>query len=60
MKHIEIDCHFICDHLKLRDIIIAYVPSKFRLADVFTKALGYDRFWFLLGKLDVIDIYALT
>nr|CAD1835983.1 unnamed protein product [Ananas comosus var. bracteatus] len=60
MKHIELDCHFIRDHLKLGDIVTAYVPTKLQLADAFTKALGRDRFRFLLGKLGVIDIHAPT
>nr|CAD1821310.1 unnamed protein product [Ananas comosus var. bracteatus] len=59
-KHIELDCHFIRDHLKLGDIVTAYVPTKLQLADVFTKALGWDRFRFLLGKLGVIEIHAPT
>uniref|UniRef100_A0A6V7QVB5 Retrotransposon Copia-like N-terminal domain-containing protein n=1 Tax=Ananas comosus var. bracteatus TaxID=296719 RepID=A0A6V7QVB5_ANACO len=39
---------------------LAYVPTKLQLADAFTKALGRDRFRFLLGKLGVIDIHAPT
>lgn len=59
-KHIEIDCHFIREHLKLGDIVTAHVSTRLQLADIFTKALGRDRFTFLLRKLDVLDIHAPT
>ncbi|XP_039145624.1 uncharacterized mitochondrial protein AtMg00810-like [Dioscorea cayenensis subsp. rotundata] len=42
------------------ELITSYVPTKFRLADIFTKALGRDRFHFLLRKLGIRDLHALT
>lgn len=41
-KHIEIDCHFIHEHLKLGDIATAHVSTHLQLANIFTKALGQD------------------
>ncbi|OWM65083.1 hypothetical protein CDL15_Pgr028801 [Punica granatum] len=59
-KHIEIDCHFVRDHLKKGHIITRYLSSSHHLADIFTKALGQDRFQALLRKLGTIDIHAPT
>ncbi|PKI49186.1 hypothetical protein CRG98_030422 [Punica granatum] len=59
-KHIEIDCHFIRDHIKNNVITTAHVSTKHQLADLFTKALGRDRFLFLLGKLGVRNPHAPT
>ncbi|PKI37262.1 hypothetical protein CRG98_042353 [Punica granatum] len=59
-KHIEIDCHFVREHVQTKSIITCHVPSKLQLADIFTKALGRDQFQFLLGKLDITSIHAPT
>ncbi|PKI63703.1 hypothetical protein CRG98_015893 [Punica granatum] len=50
-KHIEIDCHFIRDHIRSNIITTTHVSTKHQPADIFTKALGRDRFRFLLSKL---------
>ncbi|PKI51688.1 hypothetical protein CRG98_027928 [Punica granatum] len=52
-KHIEIDCHFVREHIRSHIIKTSHVPMKLQLADIFTKALGRDRFRFLLGKLGI-------
>ncbi|GJR93059.1 homogeneously-staining region [Tanacetum coccineum] len=38
-KHIELDCHFVRDKIKVGQIQISYVPTKAQAADIFTKAL---------------------
>lgn len=59
-KHIEIDCHFVCEKLASRVISTAHVPTQHQLADIFTKALGRDQFQFLLLKLGITDVCAPT
>ena len=59
-KHIELDCHFVRDHIKAGLLQPSYLPTAVQLADVFTKALGKDRFLVLLGKLGMSDIHAPT
>ncbi|PKI40900.1 hypothetical protein CRG98_038698 [Punica granatum] len=59
-KHIEIDCHFIWEHLLSKKIVTNYVPTRIQLADIFTKALGRDRFHFLLSKLEIRDPHSPT
>ena len=59
-KHIEIDCHFICEKIQLVLISIGYVNTGEQLDDIFTKALSRDRVSYLCNKLDMIDIYAPT
>ena len=39
-KHIDIDMHFLRDHVQQGNIKLEYVPSESNLADVFTKALN--------------------
>ncbi|KAK2967943.1 hypothetical protein RJ640_029935 [Escallonia rubra] len=43
-KHVEIDCHIVREKLQAGMIKPSYVPTRFQLADVFTKALGKDQF----------------
>ena len=68
-KHIEIDCHFICERLivtsfvkKIQDGVIKtfHVPTKHRIADFFTKPLGQKQFFHLLFKMKLINIYSLS
>jgi len=39
-KHIEIDCHFVCEQYHVGELTISYVPSKLQPADIFTKVHG--------------------
>lgn len=59
-KHIEIDCHFVREHIQLGDIRIKYVPTGLQLADIFIRALGRNQFEFLVNKLGIRNLHALT
>ncbi|KAK3043854.1 hypothetical protein RJ639_000553 [Escallonia herrerae] len=59
-KHIEIDCHFIRQHIQSETIATKSISSQDQLADIFTKALGHDRFHQLLGKLGISTLHAPT
>ena len=59
-KHIEIDCHIIREKLQAKTISPSYIPSRFQLADIFTKALGKEQFVTLCGKLGLHDIHSPT
>ncbi|KAK3028814.1 hypothetical protein RJ639_038641 [Escallonia herrerae] len=59
-KHIEIDCHMVREKLQAGMIKPSYVPTRFQLADVFTKALGKDQFETLRNKLGLHDIHSPT
>ncbi|KAK3041222.1 hypothetical protein RJ639_028482 [Escallonia herrerae] len=59
-KHIEIDCHFIRQHIQSQTIATKSISSQDQLADIFTKALGHDRFHQLLGKLGISTLHAPT
>ena len=59
-KHIEIDCHFVRDEVRFGNIQPAYVSTHAQLADIFTKALGRQRFEFFLRKLGIQDLHAPT
>ena len=56
-KHIEIDCHFIRDKIAAGIIQTFHVSSRHQVADLLTKALGYDQLCYLLGKMGVLNIH---
>lgn len=57
-KHIEIDCHFIRDHVNIGTIKLMPVRTHHQLADIFTKPLPTSRFFSLLSKMAVKDIFS--
>jgi hypothetical protein len=59
-RHIEMDCHFIRDKIIDGSIRTRFVGTLQQLADIFTKALGKERFKNLLHKLGVLDIHSPT
>jgi hypothetical protein len=59
-RHIEMDCHFIRDKIIKGEVVTQFVISSQQLADVFTKALGKEKFRQLMCKLGVIDIHSPT
>ena len=59
-KHIEIDCHIVREKLQVGIISPSYVPTQYQLADIFTKALGKERFLTLRQKLRVHDLHLPT
>ena len=59
-KHIEIDCHFVCEKIQLDLISTEYVKTGEQLGDICTKALSGDRVSYLSNKLDMVTIYATT
>ena len=55
-KYIEIKHHFIRDHVQKGDIALEFISIDFQLADIFTKPLDKNRFYFIrkeLGKLNL-------
>ena len=56
-KHIEIDCHFVCEKIQLGLIFTGYVKTEEQLGDIFTKALSGDPVTYLCNKLGMINIY---
>ena len=57
-KHIEIDCHFVREKIQSKELTAHHVSSTYQLADIFTKALGRDRYKVLLGKMGISDLHA--
>lgn len=57
-KHIEIDCHFVCDEIQAQWIPHAYIPTDAQPADIFTKTLSQSQFHSFLCKLGVRNLHA--
>ncbi|KAH9727210.1 retrovirus-related pol polyprotein from transposon RE1 [Citrus sinensis] len=53
-KHIELDLHFVRDHIAQNKVHVSHVPSCDQVADVLTKPLAFDQFNYLRSKLNVI------
>jgi hypothetical protein len=54
-KHIEIQNHFIKDHVVHDDIELSYVCTKDQLDDIFMKPLDEARFGYTRNELTIID-----
>jgi len=54
-KNIEIRHHFLKDHVSKGDCYIEFVDSEHQLADMFTKPLARDWFFFIRNELGVLD-----
>jgi len=54
-KHVEIRHHFIRDHVNNGDCEMKFIETKLQHADIFTKPLQKDRFFFLRNELDILD-----
>ena len=59
-KHIEIDCHFVCEKIQWGLISTGYIKTREQLGNIFTKLLSGDRVSYLCNKLGMINIYAPT
>ena len=57
-KHIEIDCHFVRQHLQSGTIALPFVSTTLLLADFFTKTHTTAHFCFLLDKLSMLSVLA--
>lgn len=53
-KHIEIECHFVRQHVKSCAVDLQSVSSTNQLADFFTKSHFARRFMHLLSKLSIL------
>ncbi|CAH9106732.1 unnamed protein product [Cuscuta europaea] len=53
-KHIDIDYHFVRERVGHGDLLVQYAPTKFQLADIFTKSLAPQQFLFLRDNLCVV------
>ena len=56
-KHIEIDCHVVRDKVLAKVIKLIHVMTQCQLADVLTKALGFNQFSELISKMGLINIH---
>ena len=59
-KHIEIRHHFIRDHVNNGNCEVKFVETKLQLADIFTKPLPTERFFFLRNGLGILDLNNLS
>ena len=55
-KHIERDCHSVCDSVKAKLITTVHIKTKEQPADILTKVLPSTTFQYLIFKLELQDI----
>lgn len=55
-KHLEIDCHIVCDKFKEGFICPIHVPTRVQVADIFTKSLPFPLFQRFYSKLGLVQI----
>ena len=55
-KHIEIQHHFIRDHMSNGDCEVQFIETDKQLVDFFTKPLAGDRFNLLRTELGILDV----
>ena len=55
-KHIELDLHFIWEHVSRKELQINHVPSCDQVANILTKPLAFDQFHYLRSKFNVLPI----
>jgi len=60
IKHVKVDCHFVCERITSGKVLPQYTPTTEQLADIFTKALGQRQFHYLMGKLGILNPHAPT
>ncbi|CAH9145017.1 unnamed protein product [Cuscuta epithymum] len=56
-KHVEMDCYFVRERVASKEIEPVSISTVNQVADIFTKALGTDRFQFLRSKLGVRNLH---
>lgn len=54
-KHIEVDCHSICDAYDDQLTSLPHISTQLQVADIVTKAIPHLRHQFLVSKLMLID-----
>ncbi|GKA47934.1 uncharacterized mitochondrial protein-like protein [Tanacetum coccineum] len=58
-KHIEIDCYFVRDKIKRKQVLHVFIPLKLQAADVLTKGLPKALDYNCLSKFGIYDPYTL-
>ncbi|GJS39906.1 hypothetical protein Tco_0564949 [Tanacetum coccineum] len=53
-KHIDIQYHFIKEHVEKGTVELYFVGTEYQLADLFTKALPKERFEYLVHRIEFI------
>ncbi|GJZ26365.1 uncharacterized mitochondrial protein-like protein [Tanacetum coccineum] len=59
-KHVEIDCYFVQERVESQDIQPLRIHTSMQIAYLLTKGLGIQQLKFLLDKLGIRNLHALT
>lgn len=54
-KHIDVDYHFVREQVAAGSLIVKHVPTKLQLADILTKGLSSEQFYFLKDNLSILS-----
>ena len=54
MKHIDIQYHYVCERIEVKDILFWHIPGHENPADALTKPLQQPHFEFLRDRLGIV------
>ena len=52
-KHVAVDYHFVHERVSHGDLVVRYIPTMLRLADIFTKGLSSKLFDFFRDNMSI-------
>lgn len=55
-KHVELDFHFVRDHVKGKTLRVSFIPINDQVADIFTKSLSSVQFNLLCSYLTIFPV----
>jgi hypothetical protein len=55
LKHVDVDYHFVCERVAMKQLDVRTISSKYQLADILTKALPAPVFTYLRHNLNLLD-----
>lgn len=58
IKNIAIKYHYLREQVHEKEVMLEYIPTKEKVADIFTKPLQKDTFDYLKGQLGVMPLHS--
>lgn len=56
-KHVEMYCFFVCERIESGQVQTCVISNTNQVADIFTKPLDTDKFYYLFSKFGIRDLH---